>query len=644
MLLSVLSACANVEDHPAQTDAPVTDAPPTPAPQIMTPEPTAEAETFAPIPGKTIALCGGLVLAVKEDGTVLADDAEGWRDISGFSEWKDVVSVASNGRLAVGVTSGGGIRTLIFADDPEAYKPYAEELDRAAEELMKVTDAVSVDLCKDSAAVVHRDGTVTFAPISGEDVPDLSDWTDIIQAAVTGSMIYGLRADGTVLARTRHSHDLDTTKDWTGVKYIDAEGGTCIAVLEDGSAVSDWQNDDTYEKGLSGWEDIVSVSRREMNVLGLKKDGTVELFSYYNAVQGEVIYELGFDADRLAGTEEWTDVVSIEYDFDRAIGLKKDGTLVTAGLFGSELMDALEWQGITAFSAAEDHIVGLRADGTVAAVGANDLGQCDVSGWKDIIAVSAAFGYTAGLKKDGTVVVTHDGRQPIAQLSLEVKDWRGVTAISAGKKILVGLTKNGVVLIAGTVSDTDNVYSGPGQTAMLDGFTGISFISGGSEYAVCIRNNGRAQAAGSGPRGKYDFSSWSGLRAVSMKGSVCLGLKNDGTVLLGGAPRPYADESFYPTGAGAFTDYVARISEWTGIKAVAAGEYAFAGLKKDGTVCAEWMNEYMVRDVSGWTDIVAVDCAGCSVIALRSDGTVVAAGLTGFRECPVFYWSGIRLP
>ncbi|MCI6956976.1 MAG: hypothetical protein SPI15_10195 [Candidatus Faecousia sp.] len=55
-------------------------------------------------------------------------------------------------------------------------------------------------------------------------------------------------------------------------------------------------------------------------------------------------------------------------------------------------------------SAGYFHTVGLKSDGTVVTAGWNTNGQCDVSGWSDILAVSAGYFHTAALKADGTVV------------------------------------------------------------------------------------------------------------------------------------------------------------------------------------------------------------------------------------------------
>lgn len=53
--------------------------------------------------------------------------------------------------------------------------------------------------------------------------------------------------------------------------------------------------------------------------------------------------------------------------------------------------------------------LGLKSDGTVVTAGDNSNGQCDVSGWRDIIAISCVDWLTIGLKSDGSVVITgHD--------------------------------------------------------------------------------------------------------------------------------------------------------------------------------------------------------------------------------------------
>jgi len=53
-------------------------------------------------------------------------------------------------------------------------------------------------------------------------------------------------------------------------------------------------------------------------------------------------------------------------------------------------------------------MVGLKSDGTVVTAGNNDYGQCDVNGWYDITQVAAGGWHTVGLRSDGAVFATGD--------------------------------------------------------------------------------------------------------------------------------------------------------------------------------------------------------------------------------------------
>ena len=59
---------------------------------------------------------------------------------------------------------------------------------------------------------------------------------------------------------------------------------------------------------------------------------------------------------------------------------------------------------------------------------------------------------------------------------------------------------------------------------------------------------------------------------------------------------------------------------------VAVGGYHTVGLKADGTVVAEGLNDYGQCNVGNWTDIVQVAAGGHHTVGLKSDGTVVAVG------------------
>lgn len=70
-----------------------------------------------------------------------------------------------------------------------------------------------------------------------------------------------------------------------------------------------------------------------------------------------------------------------------------------------------DFKDITAVSAGDSHTVGLKSDGTVVTAGVGFGDNIDVKEWTDIISVSAGPYHTVGLKSDGTVVVADSSNE-----------------------------------------------------------------------------------------------------------------------------------------------------------------------------------------------------------------------------------------
>ena len=100
---------------------------------------------------------------------------------------------------------------------------------------------------------------------------------------------------------------------------------------------------------------------------------------------------------------------TIEIGHHHSVGVKPDGTLVTAGSNTHGECDVHDWSKIVAVSANEYATVGLRSDGTVAATEAVKHGS-DFSDWTDIVQVSTSSYHTVGLKADGTVVAVGENK------------------------------------------------------------------------------------------------------------------------------------------------------------------------------------------------------------------------------------------
>ena len=260
--------------------------------------------------------------------------------------------------------------------------------------------------------------------------------------------------------------------------------------------------------------------------------------------------------------------------YNYTIGLKNDGTLISAGSNDSGQCDVSNWKDIVSIFAGFIHTVGLKSDGTVVAVGENDYGQCDVSNWKDIIAISAGDNHTVGLKSDGTVVAV--GENDYGQC--DVSNWKDIIAISAGDNHTVGLKSDGTVVAVG-----ENDY---GQFDVSN-WKGIIAISAGYYHTVGLKSDGTVVAAGRNDYGQCDVSNWKDIIAISAGDNHTVGLKSDGTVVAVGE-----------------NDYgQCDVSNWKDIIAISAGDNHTVGLKSDGTVVAVGENNYGQCDVKSWNNI-----------------------------------------
>ena len=122
--------------------------------------------------------------------------------------------------------------------------------------------------------------------------------------------------------------------------------------------------------------------------------------------------------------------------YRHTVGLKSDGTLVTAGSNDDGQCNVMGWINVVEVAAGAAHTVALKADGTVLATGSNSYGQCDVSDWTGIKSVAACAYGTFGLKSDGTVVATR-------AYADKVSGWHDVTQIAAGAYAAGGLYGQG---------------------------------------------------------------------------------------------------------------------------------------------------------------------------------------------------------
>ncbi len=261
---------------------------------------------------------------------------------------------------------------------------------------------------------------------------------------------------------------------------------------------------------------------------------------------------------------------TIAVGLSHSVGLKENGTVITAGYGGDERCNVSSWKNIISVSSQDSVTVGLRSDGTVVATGKNDKGQCDVSGWKNIVQISTSGSHTAGLRSDGTVVAVG---QDVNGCQSDVSKWEDIVAIDTGLYRTFGLKSDG------TVVSTD--------TTKVGNWRNIIQISVGSFHVVGLMPDGTVVAAGTDNYGQCDVSDWTDIVKVVAGDYTTFGIKADGSVV----------------STGMNDNGQCNVSSWRNIVDI-AGEYMHTvGLRADGTMVATGSNNLGQCNVSQWENI-----------------------------------------
>lgn len=328
---------------------------------------------------------------------------------------------------------------------------------------------------------------------------------------------------------------------------------------------------DSRERSLSIWETITyretlptnwtkTDNRWDKIFAALKNDGTV--ISAFPPIDEAVA--------------KWRDIVAVECCSYPAgsfvMGLKKDGTVVTAVADSYIELNTSTWTDIVAIDAKDGTAVGLRMDGTVVATGLDSYGQCNVKGWTDIVSVYTSGNTTAGLKIDGTMVACGMG-------ATEISEWKEIAYVCASGSV-VGIKKDGTVETI--KADSTKQYDLSGWTDVISADTGYW---GGNVAAV--RADGTVLLTVTNPENEYyrtRVSDWTDMISIYEVGAYVVGLKSDGTVV----------------GAGLNVDGCLNVGGWRDIVAIRPWYGCTVGLKSDGTVVYAGKGH---KDMKDWYDI-----------------------------------------
>lgn len=139
-------------------------------------------------------------------------------------------------------------------------------------------------------------------------------------------------------------------------------------------------------------------------------------------------------------------------------------------------------------------------------------------------------------------------------------------------------------------------------------------ISAGLHYSVALDNMGNILCTNS----DYEFENWKNVISVSGFGTMIIGLKEDGSVILEGHK-----DKMDPTGKDV---HQANVEDWNKIVQVSAGQQHVVGLKSDGTVVNAGLSKNGLSEVDNWKGIKSIDAGWLHTVGLSNDGNIYIVG------------------
>ena len=276
----------------------------------------------------------------------------------------------------------------------------------------------------------------------------------------------------------------------------------------------------------------------------------------------------------------------------------------TAGVYfkRNNSADVSQWRNVVSISEVDldtsSEIVGLRADGTLALCRGSKISCGELSQWTNISSVyNILYSITNMTYKKDFFGISKDGT--IKYFGEDSKEWRYLTAAKNVVRLkYLHQAHDPFIAVFYSDGSAEIVKRGSLSPEMKwDNAVDLDRLIDG--YFVVLQGNGKVLAYKPTKVGSYEITS-DGLARVY---------------------KPPKDQSYEKTGDGEAT--------WTDIVSFCAGNYHVVGLKRDGTVVAEYHDPYSYHgqcDVSSWENIVAVYASWNFTLGVRADGSVVHCG------------------
>ena len=279
---------------------------------------------------------------------------------------------------------------------------------------------------------------------------------------------------------------------------------------------------------LENWKDIIQFGAFDIWLIGLQKDGKLQITKNLAMRWYEDPNEVILDT-----LKTWSDIRQLAFSIHHIFGLKADGTLAVAGpnyFAGDEMPDFSVWTNLCSICAGSSEdggfVIGVRNDGTILEEGIYDwtwygtpkkVTAVSCSGWQllclngngtvvstgldampeglqwtDIVQLCAGDCFAAGLKKDGSVVAHAFWDMDLAA---ELETWQHVQELYLGQyNLTFGIQDDGHVLVSRAYAPLGSLESFADMIQTVEGWQNIAHILWGNEqHVLALRADGKLE-------------------------------------------------------------------------------------------------------------------------------------------------------
>lgn len=536
------------------------------------------------------------------------------------------------------------------------------------------------------SVALHYCGKLVYAGTDRWGQEEARTWTGVMSLACGADYIMALLEDGTLRVAGKPPFDPSLIRKVSCGRTFSVGESHLAVLLGNGRIVT--LGDNRFGQCNTGsWPSVTDVVCGRTFTAGVTLPGQVFVVggsrAFRDAVRewrnvaglftdekGNHLYAIT-DEGRLLSTrrlpretKKWRELVYVSSNGQAIWAVTTGGALLSTGKDVDLLSDRKQY---VACSVGASHVLALTRDGQVLSVGSNDFGQCNTTRFGSLFPnfdelrvarrersdhmteqerrYQVALSDTARCRsrlacgKRITVCINAEGRVLTTAEFPTIRSWSQVRAVACGNAHVLGLHDNG------TVSADGNNIDG---CTDVSSWEKVKAVAARRYHSLGVTEDGQVLFTGRNDCGQGDVFQWTRVNRIAADDRYTVGVTYDGQILLCGDlpfdPSVITEEWRNPVSLVAASTHVACLyadgtvrttlptmntHEWSGVRAIAAGEDLTLGLCYGGHVVAAGGADGISEGFSAWQQVVDIGCGDGYAAALTSDGRVLVVSRHG---------------